>query len=152
MLGLWRPAGHNGRAVLGLNELQRARQTLQKGIDAGMQVGVQLFLARRREVLADLALGDARPGVPMRPDTLMIWMSATKPVAGIAIAQLWERGLLDLDDPVARHIPEFAANGKDAVTVRHLLTHTGGFRGVIGRWEDQRSEERRVGKECRSRW
>src|SRR5207237_9637854 len=34
---------------------------------------------------------------------------------------------LELDDPVARHIPEFGKNGKDKVTIRHVLTHTGGF-------------------------
>jgi CubicO group peptidase (beta-lactamase class C family) len=45
-----------------------------------------------------------------------------------AIGQLWERGLLELDDLVSRHIPEFAQNDKDAITIRHLLTHTGGFR------------------------
>src|SRR5688500_4809953 len=112
--------------MLDLNELERTRSTLQKGIDAGLQVGAQLFLARGREVLADLAIGLARTGVPMQPDTLMIWMSATKPVAGIAIAQLWERGLLDLDDRVARHIPEFGTKGKEAITVRHILTHTAG--------------------------
>jgi CubicO group peptidase (beta-lactamase class C family) len=123
--------------MLDLDKLTRTNQTLQRGVDAGLQVGVQLFLARGNEVLADVALGLSRPGVRMRPDTLMIWMSATKPVAGIAIAQLWERGLLDLDDRVATHIPEFAARGKDAITIRHLLTHTGGFRGIAGGWEQQ---------------
>ena len=38
------------------------------------------------------------------------------------------RKYITLDDPVARHVPEFAAGGKGAVTIRHLLTHTGGFR------------------------
>jgi len=49
-------------------------------------------------------------------------------VAAVAIGQLWERGLLGLDDPIARHVPEFAQNGKGAITIRHALTHTGGFR------------------------
>src|SRR3954463_3162185 len=118
--------------MLDLKELARTTQTLWRGIDAGLQVGVQLFLARGKEVLADFALGDARPGVPMRPDTLMIWMSACKPVAGIATAQLWERGLVDLDDRVAKHIPEFGTRGKEPITIRHLLTHTAGFRGIAG--------------------
>src|SRR5690606_14708580 len=58
---------------------------------------------------------------------LLRWMSAVKPVMAVAIGLLWEEGQLDLDDPVARFIPEFAANGKEGVTLRHLLTHTGGL-------------------------
>ena len=118
--------------------LQRTAAALRHGIAHGLQVGAQLFVARRDgSVVADLAIGDARPGVPMRPDTLMIWMSSTKAVVAVAVAQLWERGMLELDDPVARHIPEFGARGKEAVTVRHVLTHTAGFRGLAGEWERQ---------------
>jgi CubicO group peptidase (beta-lactamase class C family) len=46
----------------------------------------------------------------------------------VAVAQLWERGALNLDDPVTRFVPEFGAGGKEEVTIRHLLTHTGGVR------------------------
>jgi len=66
----------------------------------------------------------------------MLWMSSTKPVAAVAICQLWERGRLELDDPVARHIPEFAQGGKERVTVRHLLTHTGGVRMLATGWPE----------------
>lgn len=117
--------------------LEKTIATLNHGIGTGLQVGAQLFVARDGETLADLALGIARPGVPIRPDTLMIWMSACKPIAAVAITQLWERGLLDLDDPVARYIPAFGTKGKEPITIRHLLTHTGGFRGLAGEWERQ---------------
>lgn len=66
----------------------------------------------------------------MRPDTLLPWFSCTKACTAIAIAQLWERGRLGLDEPVATHVPEFSAAGKGEVTIRHVLTHTGGFRSV----------------------
>jgi CubicO group peptidase (beta-lactamase class C family) len=79
-------------------------------------------------VLLNAAFGQARPGVPMTPDSLNLWLSAVKPIAAVAIAQLWERGLIELDDLVTRHIPEFARKGKDAITIRHILTHTAGFR------------------------
>jgi CubicO group peptidase (beta-lactamase class C family) len=78
----------------------------------------------------DLVVGEARPGVPMAVDTLLPWFSCTKPCTAVAVAQLWERGLVDLDAPVATYVPEFGAAGKAAVTVRHVLTHTGGFRTV----------------------
>jgi CubicO group peptidase (beta-lactamase class C family) len=66
----------------------------------------------------------------MRADTLLPWFSCTKPCTAIAVAQLWEQGRVDLDAPVATYVPEFGAAGKEAVTVRHVLTHTGGFRSV----------------------
>jgi CubicO group peptidase (beta-lactamase class C family) len=100
----------------------------------GLHIGAQMYVSRRRRVLADTAVGEARPGVPMTPDTLMLWMSATKPVTAVCVAQLWERGLLQLDDPVAMHIPAFAAHGKGHITIRHLLTHTAGIRGAAGNW------------------
>lgn len=118
--------------------LRRTRDAIATGMERGLHVGAQLFVGGRDgRVLADVAWGQARPGVPMRPDTLMIWMSATKAVAAVAVAQLWERGLLGLDDAVSRHIPAFGTRGKEAVTIRHLLTHTAGFRGLAGEWERQ---------------
>lgn len=114
-----------------------AVQLLENGIAGGLQLGAQLFVARAGEVVADLAVGETRPGQPLTTDTLMMWLSSTKPVAAIAIAQLWERGLLGLDDPVAAHVPEFAANGKGGITVRHLLTHTGGIRMLDVGWPAQ---------------
>jgi CubicO group peptidase (beta-lactamase class C family) len=119
--------------------LTRTAEAVERGRAAGLHVGAQVYASVSGEVVADAAFGLARsaPDVPMRSDTLMLWMSATKPVAAVAVAQLWERGLLDLDDPVAKHLPPFGAGGKESVTIRHLLTHTGGFRALLGRWEDQ---------------
>lgn len=86
--------------------------------------------------MADGAVGEDRPGASLTPDHLMLWLSATKPVAAVALAQLWERGRLELDAPVARHIPEFSANGKGRITLRHLLTHTAGIRMLDVGWPD----------------
>ena len=123
------------------DRLPRTMSAIRRGMDAGLHIGAQLYVSLRGEVIADAALGLARDGVPMRPDTLMLWLSAGKPISAVAIAQVWERGLLDLDDPVAKHIPEFAANGKDIVTIRHILTHTGGFRALLGHWEGKAWDE-----------
>ena len=107
--------------------LPRTLAVIEQGRVAGWHVGFQLYVSRGGEVLADVGLGDARPGVSMRSNTLMLWFSAGKPLAAVAIAQLWERGRVDLDDPVCAYIPEFGGHGKATVTLRHLLTHTGGF-------------------------
>jgi CubicO group peptidase (beta-lactamase class C family) len=58
---------------------------------------------------------------------MMTWFSMTKAATSVAVAQQWERGALDVEERVAHYIPEFAAHAKDAVTLRHLLTHTAGF-------------------------
>ena len=117
-----------------LARLPRTRQAILDGVRAGLHLGAQLYVSRHGEVIADGAAGEARPGQPLRRDQLMLWLSSTKPVAAVAIAQLWERGRLELDDPVARHIPEFAAHGKGAITLRHLLTHTAGIRLLDVGW------------------
>ncbi|MFW6060653.1 MAG: serine hydrolase domain-containing protein [Phycisphaeraceae bacterium] len=108
--------------------LAQTQHLLEEGIRVGLHIGAQLYVARNRETLADLALGDAAPGVPMQTDTLTLWLSACKPVTAVAIAQQYEQGKLDLDARVARYIPNFAHDGKHTITVRHLLTHTAGFR------------------------
>ncbi len=64
----------------------------------------------------------------MTSDSVTLWLSSTKPITAVAIAQLWEQARLDLDDPISKHIPEFGVKGKEAITIRHALTHTGGFR------------------------
>jgi CubicO group peptidase (beta-lactamase class C family) len=116
--------------------LPRASGALAQGIAEGMYPGAQLYVSRHRRHVAELALGEARPGVPMTRDTLLLWLSSTKPVAAIAVAQMWERGWLELDDPIARHVPEFGVHGKEGITLRHALTHTGGFRLLQLGWPE----------------
>jgi CubicO group peptidase (beta-lactamase class C family) len=108
--------------------LSRTLALLQGGIAEGLHPGAQLFVWHRGSVVADLAVGEARLGVPMRPDSLTLWLSSVKPVAAVALGQLFERGALGWDDPVSKFVPEFAEGGKESVTIRHLLTHTGGVR------------------------
>ncbi len=95
---------------------------LQEGIETGLHLGGQLFVSRAGEPLVDRAFGN------IAADSLMHWFSATKPFAALAIAQLWERGLLSIDDRVVEYLPEFAVHDKGDITLRHVLTHTGGFR------------------------
>jgi CubicO group peptidase (beta-lactamase class C family) len=112
----------------GPDALPRTTAVLAEGMREGLHLGAQLYVSRAGTPVADVALGLARPDVAMTPETLMLWFSSTKALVAVAVAQCWERGLLELDDPVARHIPEFAARGKERVTIRHVLTHTAGFR------------------------
>jgi CubicO group peptidase (beta-lactamase class C family) len=117
-----------------LDRLPRTRAAIEAGIRDGLHLGAQLYASLQGQAVADVALGENRPGEPLTRGHLMLWLSATKPVPAVALAQLWERGLLELDDPVALHVPEFAAQGKEGITLRHLLTHTGGIRMLDTGW------------------
>lgn len=86
--------------------------------------------AVRLSAEAEEALRGEPAGALLDANTLQLWMSACKPVAAVAIGQLLDRGEIDLDARVAETIPGFAEGGKEAVTIRHLLTHTCGFRDV----------------------
>ena len=78
---------------------------------------------------------------PMTEDTIFDAASLTKVLATTpAIMLLAQRGKLDLEAPVQKYIPEFRRDGKDGITLRHLLTHTSGLRSGLGRKvEGQRS-------------
>lgn len=108
--------------------LPRTLALLEQGRHSILHPAAQLYVSLRGEVIADVALGEARPGVAMRPETLTLWLSAGKPVTAVAIAQLVERGRFSFDDSVAKLLPEFAQGGKESISLRHLLTHTAGFR------------------------
>jgi CubicO group peptidase (beta-lactamase class C family) len=105
----------------------RVEDVLAQGIADGTQIGAQLYVSHEGNIVADLALGEARKGVPMTTDSMMTWFSMTKATTAIAVAQQWERGALDVDQRVVHYIPEFGAQGKEVVTLRHLLTHTAGI-------------------------
>lgn len=130
-----------------LAALPRTGAELAAGIAARLQSGGQLFVARHGETVADAAFGEAAPGEAMRREHSMLWLSATKPIPALAVAQLWERGALGLDDAVARHLPAFAAGGKERITVRHLLTHTAGIRMLDTGWP-QASWDETIARIC----
>ncbi|MCU1594185.1 MAG: beta-lactamase [Frankiales bacterium] len=81
------------------------------------------------EVVVDLWAGEAQPGQPWLAGTTTVIMSATKGFAVLCMQLLVDRGLIELDAPVATYWPEFAQNGKEGVLIRHVLSHTA---GVIG--------------------
>jgi CubicO group peptidase (beta-lactamase class C family) len=103
---------------------------LNAGMQSKLHVGAQLFVSVGGTAQADIALGLCAPGRPMTPDSMMTWLSCSKIAMSILFARLWEEGLVDLDDPIAAHLPEFAGGGKDAITIRHVWTHTCGLLNV----------------------
>lgn len=101
---------------------------IEAGMAQGHHLGAQVYASVQDRPVVDLAIGEARPGVPMTPDTRLIWKSATKPIIAAAILQCLERGELAIEDKAASYLPAFGVGGKEAITLKHLLTHTAGFR------------------------
>ena len=96
----------------------------QRGDD--WHFGAQIYVSWRGEVLLDTAMGESSDGRALRNDDLMLWYSSSKPWTTVAVLQLWEQGRLGLDELIADHLDGWA-NGKERATIRHVLTHTGGF-------------------------
>ncbi len=99
-------------------------------------VGSSLLLLRDGKVAGRALHGlqDQAGKSPVTEDTIFHWASITKTFTGIAILQLRDRGLLSLDDPAVKYLPELRQvhnpHGDMAqVTLRHLLSHSAGFRG-----------------------
>ncbi|MCG8458673.1 MAG: beta-lactamase family protein [Holophagales bacterium] len=122
------------------DSLPRARRRLEEGIERGLHPGAQVYVSLGGRAY-ELALGRRADDEPMETTTLNLWLSSTKPVTAVAVALLWQAGDLGLDDPVARHVPEFAAHGKGGITLRHLLTHTAGIRMLNIGWPEASWEE-----------
>lgn len=106
-------------------------ELLERNLADGTDLGASIAVVHDGELVVDLWGGEARPGVPWTRDTLTQVWSVTKAMAALTLLTQVEKGLIDLDAPVATYWPEFAANGKEGVLVRHVLGHTSGIPG----WE-----------------
>ena len=82
--------------------------------------------------------------IPMRDDTIFDLASVSKLFTSIVVMQRVERGDIRLEEVVANYLPEFAANGKGAISVRQLLTHTSGLRPWMPLWSDWPDRESRI--------
>jgi CubicO group peptidase (beta-lactamase class C family) len=110
------------------DQFQKTSSALDETNAQGLHIGLQIYISKNNQILADAAMGFSRPGVEMTTDTIMPWLSAGKPLGAVAIGQLRDQSRLSFDDPVIKFLPEFGTKGKEPITIRHLLMHTGGFR------------------------
>lgn len=134
-------AGFNAAGIAALNAEMHALVDQQK------LAGVVALLARKGKVVNLDAYGrqDISAPTPMATDSIFRIASMTKPICGVAMMQLWEQGKWKLDDPVAKHIPQFAglkvrtADGSlvdqaSPMTMAQVMSHTAGF-GTSARYE-----------------
>ena len=111
------------------------RDAFAANFAAGREVGASFAATLAGEPVVDLWAGDADAARtrPWQRDTIVNVFSTTKAVTALCAHMLVDRGQLDLDAPVARYWPEFAAHGKGAITPRQLLSHTAGLAALRAR-------------------
>ena len=119
--------------------LKAFQQTMRALVDEGKLANVETLVARHGKVVELDAYGvqNLTDKKPVTRTTIFRLASMTKPIVGVAMMMLWEQGKWTLDDPVAKHIPEFAglkvatAAGDvpqtRPMTMRQLMSHTAGF-------------------------
>jgi CubicO group peptidase (beta-lactamase class C family) len=114
---------------------------LRDTLDATGMVGASWAFVTGDEILAHETFGfaDLDTGRVVDEATIYHWGSITKTLTGISIMQLRDRGLLSLDDPIVRYVPELREvhnpyGSMEEITLRHLLSHSAGFRGPTWPW------------------
>jgi CubicO group peptidase (beta-lactamase class C family) len=119
----------------------RISAELKDSLEASGMVGSSwAFVQDGRIVgLETFGFADLDSGRRVDESTIYHWGSITKTLTGIAIFQLRDRGLLTLDDPILRYVPELAEvhnpfGPMDGITLRHLLSHSSGFRNPTWPW------------------
>lgn len=99
--------------------------------------GAAVAVYHHGELVVDVWTGERdAAGTPWTPDTMAMSFSTTKGVVATVVHRLVDRGVLDWDEPIATYWPEFAAHGKGAITLRHVLAHQAGLHRVRSLVED----------------
>ena len=112
-------------------QYEQVATTLADSLDAGTDTGASVVVLIGGEPVVDIWGGsvDEAGSAPWAEDTLVNVWSMTKTMTFVCALMLADRGELDFSAPVARYWPEFAAAGKEAVEVRHLMAHSAGLPG-----------------------
>lgn len=139
------PMAKAERVGMSAERLAGMTQTMQSFVDQGKYAGVVTLVARHGKVVHLDAVGkqDVESGTPMATDSIFRIYSMSKPITGVAMMILFEQGKWQLNDPVAKFIPEFkdlkvhTGTGPDGqpnlqsqahpMTMKELMSHTAGF-------------------------
>jgi CubicO group peptidase (beta-lactamase class C family) len=120
---------------------QRVERVFRQRVKQAGIVGGSLTFVRNGAAAGTATEGyqDLAAKRPVDAQTIYHWASITKTMTGIAIMQLRDRGLLSLDDPAVKYVPELRLvhdrfGDISQVTIRHLMTHSAGFRAATWPW------------------
>ncbi|MFD1815326.1 serine hydrolase domain-containing protein [Rhodococcus gannanensis] len=107
------------------------REALRRNVESGEDLGASIAVTIDGAPVVDIWGGwaDADRTTPWERDTITNVWSCSKTVTALAVLMLIDRGRIDPYALVSKYWPEFAANGKESVEVRHLLSHTSGVSG-----------------------
>ena len=100
-------------------------------MERDLHSAISVVAARHGGVFLNEAFGRMGPeknAAALPPDAIFPLASLTKPITATAVMILVEEGVLGLNRPVQKYIPEFEGKGKELITIRHLMTHTSGLR------------------------
>lgn len=111
---------------------ESVREAFLENFTSKGEVGAAVQIIHRGEVVVDLWGGwvDEQRSTPWQQETIVDMYSAGKAVLGVLVLRLVDTGEIGLDDPIASVWPEFAAGGKGAATIRHILTHRAGIPAI----------------------
>jgi CubicO group peptidase (beta-lactamase class C family) len=130
--------GSGAAGVINESDLTaKINEILNRHPAVGLAVGV--VRGGRLAFFSGHGLADIASHTPITEDTAFRIASITKTITAIAVMQLWERGLIDLDAPANDYLRAYtlvpAKPSFRPATVRHLLTHTAGIREVLHPWD-----------------
>src|SRR5665213_956956 len=136
---------------IGLNpdKVQALFDRAERDIKEGVLPACQIAIAREGKIGAMGTFGRAEQGGAEKPatdETFFDIMSCTKAITSSAAWILIQEGKLHPKDTVAKYIPEFANNGKEAVTLEHLLTHTSAIPTAPGAQKEWGDKQRRLAR------
>jgi CubicO group peptidase (beta-lactamase class C family) len=116
-------------------QFEKVRTLFQQFINSGEEVGASVAVNVDGEDVVNLWGGSADPENkrPWTENTVVGVASSTKMISSLAVLMLVDSGAVSVYDKVSKYWPEFAANGKENVEIRHLLSHTSGVAG----WDDK---------------
>ena len=134
---------------IGLNpdKVQALFDRAEREVREGLLPACQIAIARNGKIAAMRTIGRAIQGGVEKPasdETLFDIMSCTKAITSAAAWILMQEGKLAPQDTVVKFVPEFGTNGKDAVTVEHLLTHTSAIPTAPGAQKEWGDRKRRL--------
>lgn len=148
-------------AGLSQDRLANITAVMQKHVDEKKLAGAVAVVARRGKVayLQSVGKQDIEADVDMNANTIFRIASMTKPITSVAALMLYDDGLIQLDDPVSKYIPEFskptvlrrgqqrktAVPATQEITIKHLLTHT-------SQAEDRPTDDERSRGATQERW
>jgi CubicO group peptidase (beta-lactamase class C family) len=121
--------------VSNLAELEAYLEDLT-GHNADSPPGLSLVVAKDGAIVYQQGFGlaDGPRGIAATADTVYNQWSMVKPITAVAVLQLHEQGLLDIDDPVADYLPffevQYPSESSETITIRHLLNHSSGLRNT----------------------